>query len=597
MDTSILIVLAILVATVVMLVFNVARMDVIAIVCMLALGWTGVLEPQEMLSGFSSNAVIAMISVMIMGRGVARTGIMDRFSRQVVKIAGNDRKKVVTLMSMGVGMVSGFVQNVGTAALFLPGILDVSRRTRIPASALVMPVGFAIILGGLLTMVGSGHLILVNDLLPGAGLEPFRLFSILPFGLLLLIAGIALFYFFGNYFLPVGKDERVISEQEKMIASLRLPQNIWHYSVSATSPLIGKTTEEAGIWDKFNVNILGTYGDMGMIYAPWRETRFKAGQEIAIMGTDQNMKRFADEFVLVPEPLSVRFARLHDPTESGFAEVIVPPRSDAIGQSIRKFSMRRRFAVEPVRLFSKGEEMRGDFSDRKLGPGDTIIVYGLWDKIKDLKESVDFVVATPFETEIKDKTKTFAALFSFLFAVGLTLAGYPISMAFFTGAMVMVFARVLNIQQAYNAVEWKVVFLIAGLIPLGIAMQKTGTASFLAFELMQMVPEKNTYMLIFAIALLSTVLSLFISNFGAVVVLTPLVISMASIAGIDPRPLVLMAAICAGNAFILPTQQVNALMMSSGGYRNLDYIRAGGAMTAIFLLIVVVTFSVSYTLW
>jgi di/tricarboxylate transporter len=588
MDTSILIVLIILTATVVLLITEVVRIDMVAILCMLTLGWTGILEPHEMLSGFSSNAVIVIMAVMIMGRGIARTGLMDRFSIAVIKVAGPGKRGITAFMSLIAGVVSGFIQNIGAAALFLPGMLDVSRRTNIPASSLIMPTGFAVILGGTLSMVGSGHLILVNDLLLNAGLQPYGLFSVTPLGIILLASGIAFFYFFGKYVLPRETSTgKAPSAQEKLIGALQLPSNIWHYSISEESPLIDQTTEQSGIWKRFNVNIIGISGEHDVIYAPWRETRFKAGQGLAILGSEENIKRLASEFKLISEPPLKRFSRLRDPDESGFAEVIVPPRSEAIGQSIRKFAMRRRFAVEPLRLFSKGEEKRGDFSDHEISIGDTIIVYGLWDKIREMDKSIDFVVATPFRSEGKDHTKTWAAGFSFLLAIALALAGFPIAMSFFTGAVVMILMRVLNMQQAYQAIEWKIVFLLAGLIPLGAAMQKTGTSLFLAEEIMEIVSGRHPLVLILTIGVISTIFSLLISNFGAIVVLAPMVIGMAEIAGLDPRPLVLMAAICVSNSFILPTQQVNALLMTPGGYRNIDFIRGGGGLTILFLLITV----------
>jgi di/tricarboxylate transporter len=204
MDSSILIVLAVLAATVVLLVSELVRIDVVAIICMLALAWLGVLAPHEALSGFSSNAVIAMMAVMIMGQGVARTGLMDRFSRAVVGLAGTRRTRLVAMVSVPVGLVSGLIQNIGAVALFLPGVLDIARREKIAASSLIMPIGFAAILGGTLTMVGSGPLILTNDLLRGANLAPYGLFSVTPVGLALLAVGIGYFALVGRFVLPVS---------------------------------------------------------------------------------------------------------------------------------------------------------------------------------------------------------------------------------------------------------------------------------------------------------------------------------------------------------------------------------------------------------
>lgn len=190
MDLSIVLVLGVLVATIILLVSEAVRIDVVAISCMLALGWTGILTPPEMFSGFSSNAVIAMLSVMILGRGIARTGIMDDFSKFIISKAGTRKRKLVGLLFISTGFLSGLIQNIGAAALFLPGILQFSRRTKIPASSLIMPIGFAAILGGTLTMVSSVPLVLVNDLLRNEGHDAYNLFSVTPIGIIHLLSEI-----------------------------------------------------------------------------------------------------------------------------------------------------------------------------------------------------------------------------------------------------------------------------------------------------------------------------------------------------------------------------------------------------------------------
>lgn len=243
MDSSILIVLVILAGTVFMLVLDVVRIDVVAILSMLALAWSGVLAPHEALSGFSSNAVVAMMAVMTMGRGVARTGLMDGFSRAVVRLAGAKRSKIVGLISVPVGLISGLIQNIGAVALFLPGVLDIAGREKIAPYALIMPIGFAAILSGTLTMVGSGPLILLNDLLRGADLEPYGLLSVTPVGLVLLAMGISYFLLFGRFVLPSSQTAgQRLSEQEKLIEALRLPHQIRHYTISDNKLLAGQNS-------------------------------------------------------------------------------------------------------------------------------------------------------------------------------------------------------------------------------------------------------------------------------------------------------------------------------------------------------------------
>jgi di/tricarboxylate transporter len=595
LDFQIVIVLGILVATVIMMVFEIFRIDVVAIITMLALGWSGVLTPDEMLKGFSSNAVISMLAVMILGYGITTTGVMERFSDAILKKVGNDKNKIIGFLGLSVGTISAFMQNIGAAALFLPGTLDISRKTKIPATQLIMPLGFAAILGGSLTMVGSGHLILINDLLKNASLEPYDLFAVTPVGAVLLIAGIVYFFVLGNYVLPTeGKGTKKKTAQEKLIDTLSLPNNLWYYAIQESSTLIGKTTESSGIWKDFQLNLIALAQGEQVIYAPWRETPLEKGQILALLGSEKEAKKLASVYDLKEIVQPSIFNRLSKPDDSGFAEIIIGTGSELIGQSLREYAFRRKFALEPLILFNNGVEIKGDFSDHLFRKGDTLIVYGLWDNIRSLKNNTEFILATPIETEPKNQSKALPAVASFGFGILLTFLGVPIALAFMTGALAMILSRVITIQQAYNAVDWKVVFLLAGLIPLGIAMQKSGAAYFLAQYVMQIIEGQSVIVLLTAITLLSTLFSLFMSNVGAVVVLAPLVIGMAEIAGLDPRPLVLLAAVGVSNSFLLPTHQVNALMISAGGYQNKDYIKAGSGLTVIFVILTVAVFYLFY---
>ncbi len=592
METEIIIVLAIMAFTIFLLVTELVRIDVTAILTMLALSWSGILTSNEALSGFSSNAVVAMIAVMILGEGVAKTGMMSRFSKWLLKRVGTKKSSVLGSLSLSVGTLSGVIQNIGAAALFLPSIIDIARRIRVSASELIMPIGFMAIIGGTLTMVGSGHLILTNDLLESANLEPYNLFAVTPVGVALLVAAIIFFLFFGKIFLPQGSADGNLepTEQEKVIEAFNLKKDIRYFKIGKESGIIEKTVEESGIWSIYDINILALSHDKHADYAPWRETLFNEGQIMAIYGESDKVNRFAEDYDLEPVIDHSLFEGLDDPEESGFVEVIIPPRSELAGQSIRQFSMRKRYAVEPIMLFSDGKRIEGDFSDHKIKAGDIFIIYGPWDHIKTLQSTDPFVVATPFSVETKYPSKTWQAAGSFLLAIVLAMSGFSISISFLTGAMVMILTGVMNIQEAYKAIEWKVVFLLVGLIPLGIAMQNSGTAEFLAESVMSVVEGSHLMILLFTVAILATGFSLVMSNVGAVVVLAPLVVSIGLIAGVDPRPLVLLAAVNAGNSFILPTHQVNALMMTAGGYKTRDYFKAGGGMTIVFLVVSVLFF-------
>jgi di/tricarboxylate transporter len=592
METDILIVLAIMGFTIIMLVTEIVRIDVTAIITLLLLSWTGILTSAEALSGFSSNAVVAMIAVMILGQGIARTGVMTRFSKWLLKKIGTGKNTVMGALTLSVGSLSGIMQNIGAVAIFLPSVFDIARRIKVSASALVMPVGFAAIIGGALTMVGSGHLILTNDLLISAGLEPYGLFAVTPVGITLLIAALIFFLFFGKYFLPQNKTggNAELTDQEKLVKAFNLKKGISYYRIPEKSPLIHKSIEATGIWNLYGINILAITQGNTVQYAPWRETQFDSGDILALYGDQERIQRYTVDYKLTPAYGNPIFEELDDPHEAGFVEVIIPPRSELVGQSIRQYSLRKRYAVEPIMLFSKGEKADGDFSDHVINPGDTFIIYGTWENIKNLDLTDPFIVATPFIAEPKASSKTWQAAGSFLLAIVLILTGFSIPISFLTGALMMILTNVVTIQEAYKAVEWKVVFLLVGLIPLGVAMQNTGAAAFLAEKVMGIVQDNHTIILLFSVAILSTIFSLVMSNVGAVVVLAPLVVSIGTFAGVDPRPLVLLAAVNAGNSFVLPTHQVNALMMTAGGYTTKDYIRAGGGITVVFLVVSVLFF-------
>jgi di/tricarboxylate transporter len=591
MEKEIITVLAITVITVILLIFEVFRIDLIAILCLLALGWSGILTPSEALSGFSSNAVIAMISVMIMGNGIAKTGIMKIFSGFIVGFVGDNKRKLIGLVSLSAGFLSGFLQNIGTAALFLPGIINISKREKIPASELIMPLGFAVILGGTLTLVGSSPLILLNDLLRSANLKTYGFFSVTPVGVILLLTGILFFFLFGKWMLPKSESEReTVSEQKKLIDTWHLPHTICRYKIPENSSLIDLTPEEASIWSTYMLHILAVTHEKSVQYVPWRQTRFKAGQELALLGDEKDIQQFAKDYRLRFYEKLEAFKNLNDTESAGFVEILIPSQSSLVGNTMRELAFRKHFAVEPVLFFSKDEEIKSDFSDRQIKVGDTLIVYGLWENIFRLKANSDFVVITPFEFEKQDTNKAWIAILCFVAAIGLTLARFPISISLFSGAVAMVLTRVIRIDEIYRAIEWRVVFLIAGLIPLGIAIQKTGTGEFLAKNIMGVIQGGHPIIFLFIVASLSTLFTLIMSNVASTVVLVPLVINMAIIGGLDPRPLVLMVAVCAANSFILPTHQVNAMLMTAGGYRNADYLKAGGGLTILFIIVVTFVF-------
>jgi di/tricarboxylate transporter len=554
MSTEIILTFAVLGVTIFLFVSEWLRVDVVALCVMLALPWLGLVEPHEALAGLSSNAVFSIIAVMILGRGVDRSGVMAKVTRPILRIAGASER---------------------------------AKRTGLPESRLLMPVAFAAIIGGTLTMVASGPLIILNDLLRQGGQDAFGLFAVTPVGLTLLIAGILYFLILGPVVLPGRKDGGdETSPQQELVDTWNLASQVTTATVTNQSYLIGKSVEEVGLWSTYGVNLLMLREDGDVQPAPWRQTHFADGQELVLLGASDQVARFAQDQGLelgreIPDWLDTELS------EGGFAELVVLPRAPLAGQCLRDFGLRKTYMVEPIVLLTGAERQPADFSDMPLSVGDVIVVHGSWDHIRQIAQDRSFQVLTPIEGEETDPSKGITAALCFAGAVSLAIAGFPLSISLLSGAVMMVLLRVLPIDDAYRAVDWRTVFLLAGLIPLGTAMDKSGAAEFVANGLTTLLAGSPTIVLMLAIGLLATLFSLFMSNVAATVLLAPLAIIVGADAGVDGRALALLVAVCASNSFVLPTHQVNALFMSPGGYRNADYMRAGGIMSLLFLVIAV----------
>ncbi|MDO9515034.1 MAG: SLC13 family permease [Syntrophales bacterium] len=574
--------------TIFLFVTDTLRADIVALLVMVTLPWLGLVGPAEAFSGLASNAVVAVIAVMILGYGVDRSGAINRLVQPIVAAARSDEKRLIGLVTVTVGLISSFMQNIGAAALFLPAMLRISKSTGMPASRLLMPMGFAVILGGNLSMVGSTPLLILNDLLRQGGHHAFGLFSVTPAGIALLAAGVTYFLLFGNYVLPGLKErtKKPISMQLKLIETWHLPTTIYHCAIPAKSPLVGKTRGEVQMRAQYRLNLLALAQGDDVLYAPWRHTPFAAGQRLAILGDRKDLNRFVTDYGLMYREDTTPFEELETAGHAGFAELVIPVRAPLIGKTLRDIVLRKTYGVEPIMLLSGEREERENFSDEPLQPGTALIVHGRWQQIKAMADNTNFVLVTPIEaTEATPKPRPVAALVCFAGAIILALSGLPIALGLLTGALAMILLRIVPIDEAYRAVDWRTVFLLAGLIPLGIAMDHTGAARYVATQMMQVLEGGHTILILFVVGLLATLLSLVISNVAATILLVPLVMVMADLTGINPRGLALLVAICASNSFLLPTHQVNALLMSPGGYRTADFMRAGSGMTIIYLTI------------
>jgi len=582
MGNSVLLLGIVIAATLILFISNRIRLDLVAIIACLALAWLDLISPLDAISGFSSNAVVAMASVMILGYGIERTGVTSRLASSIIRYAGTNERRITSTVSMTVGLLSSVMQNIGAAALFLPAMRRIGKQTAIPASHLMMPMGFAAILGGTVTMIGSGPLIILNDLLRQNNLEPFSMFAVTPVGLPLLVVGVALFALAGSRILPDKKEKKCLPTVAEIWG---IDYTVKTCILPRSSPLAGQTREEASFKIKYDLNLLAIRKGTEVTVAPSRYARLESGQELAFLGSGEDFEDFISVTGCVPTGERSRLKSILDSGGFGLAELIVRPKASIIDKTLREIGFRQKFSIEPVVLYNKMRESRSDFYDTPLAAGDTIIAFGSWDTLRLLASHEELLLLThPEGEEVRYKKGSLAVLI-FVASLALTFTGIPISIALLTGAVAMILAGILKPDEAYHAIDWKSVVLIGGLIPFGIAMENTAASRLIASSFFDILAGAHPIAVMLSVATLTTALSLIISNVAATVLLVPLVLLLSAGIGVDPRALALLVAVSSQNSFILPTHQVNALLMDPGGYTTRDFLLAGGIMTVLFICI------------
>ena len=591
-------VLLILGLTVYLFVSEVVRVDVAAIVIMVLIGATGVVPAAQVFDGFASNAVVSIIAVMIMGAGLDRTGIMTQLAGYILRVGGSTEKRIIPIISGTVGVISSFMQNIGAAALFLPVVSRISTRTGIPLSRLLMPMGFCAILGGTMTMIGSSPLILLNDLILNANealpagttpMRTFHLFAVTPIGLVLMISGIAYFVLLGPRLLPaLGEGSADTATTAQYFEDLYgLKGDIFEATVPPGCFLAGRTIEEAeSIPDA--PFVLGVRAGRDVVLEPPLAHVIPAGAVFALMGSREQVQRFARATGLRLAREMRAFVEVLNPSRAGVSEVVVPPSSSVVGRTIAEIGMRRSYGAHVLAISRREEIIRHDLPDTALEAGDTLVLHSYWEDLHRLSRERMFVVVTDYPYEVTRPHRVYHALGFFLLAIGLTLfTDLRLSLALLTGAVGMILSGVITIDEAYRSVGWQSVFLLAGLLPLGLAVETTGTAAWIAQETLRLLGDVPLWVLQGVLAALATGFTLLMSNVGATVLLVPLAINIAIGAGGSPAVFALTVALAASNSFLIPTHQVNALIMGPGGYGVSDFMRAGGVMTILFLVILI----------
>jgi len=590
MTPEIMIVLAVLVAAILMFIFEWVRVDVVGIIMMIILPLLGLISPKEAISGLSSNAVVSIIAVIIIGAGLDKTGAMNTLARLILKFAGKSESRIVTLIASTVAFISSFMQNIGAAALFMPAARRIGRQTNIPVSRILIPMGYCAIIGGCITLIGSSPLILLNDVMKitNPDVVPFGLFAVTPIGVALTVAALVYFIVLGRVVLPSAQGEEGGGPMSTVLQNTYSDTGSLfelHVPDGYTGP---NSLDALSIRPLYFTTVVAISQNTKhhRIFAPDRDAEIVAGDDVAVVGPPDMVKNMAQELGWTIKEGLDSFAEDLSPNNAGIIEAIITPRSELARKTMHNFNFRMRYQVNPLAIFRGNKVFVGGISDIRLQPGDALLLQGRWEKFHVLKDKPDLVFTEEVQGEILRTEKVRYAVGCLIMSL-IMILGFKVqlSIALLTGALGMVLTKVMSIDEAYNSVDWMTVFLLGGLIPLGIAFEKTGAAKYIADTIMHSIGAVSPLVLLTVIGLLTSFFTLVASNVGATVLMVPLSMNMAISAGADPRMAALVVGIACSNTFVLPTHQVNALIMRPGGYKTIDYFRAGSGMTVLYMIV------------
>jgi di/tricarboxylate transporter len=592
------------------------RVDVVAILMMVLLPELELLNAHDAFRGLSSNAVVAIIGVMIISYGLNRAGLVNRIIQPVLGFIGKSSSRLVVIFSALIAAISGVMQNTGAAVLFLPAIrFAASNRLKTHISRVLMPIGMAAILGGTLTMIGTSPLILLNDIMP-QGMPKFGFLELTPIGLALVIGGIAYLSTGGMRMLAGSslkrsevKDDSTGAFENTVLSSYPLINGPYEIFVPEDSPAEKDPQEVVNIRRRYLVNIVALAKDNGTCdVAPLPNMVIRAGFALCAYGPEKAVRDFVRDYGLVlrEEPLLFKNT-MFNPSIAGVVEMVISPRSSLIGKTIKEIHFRETFGMNPLAVHQSGTTYYRELADLPLQSGDMVLVHGTWEQFHTLQElHQNFIVISPFEEEFHKPEKAKRALTCFLITLFLMVFSsfyfqkrpvnpLPLSVCLMVGALGMILSKVITISEAYRSVDWRTVFLLAGLIPLGMAVDQTGTAQWIAKGIITGLGNfMSPLLLLVILACLSCAFTMVISNVGACALLVPLGVSIAHQIGIDARVAVVVVGLGVSNSFILPTHQVNALYMGPGEYRTRDYVKIGGFLSLIYIVVLVMMTYVFY---
>lgn len=584
MTLEILYTLAVVASSVALFVSERLRLDVVALLGLFALVLGGILPFEEAVAGFSSPLVLMIAGLFIVGAGLTETGVADWLGGRLVRLAGEGEVRLIVVVMGITALVSAFMSSTGTVAILLPVVGTVAQRQGIPLSRVLLPLAFAAHLGSPLTLVATPPNLVASEALVGAGRDPLRFFSMTPVGLVLVVLGIAYMALVGRRHLPnraTGPSRAPLSHRD-LIEAYGIERNLHTLRTPPTSPLVGKTLGDANLRASLGVDVVGidaAAGGNGRYRPVVPHLPFTGSEVLRVHASPEAVQAAAAEWGL--EPVERRDSLELPPNES-LVEVVLPRRSALVGKSLKEIRFRDRYraTVLGIRRGAKGEPARVG-NDEPLEVGDMLLLKGRRKHLRNLRdERRDLVIIAapdgPLDQGLRRRPAVFALGITLAMLVVMAFGWLPNAVAVMLAAIALVLAKAVRPADAYQAVNWESVVLVAGMLPLATALERTGATALMVEGAARLMEGASPYWVLFVLVVATSTLGQFVSNTATAVLMAPLAVEMAAALELSPEPLVAGMAVATAASFSTPiASPVNSLVVGPGGYRFRDFAKVG----------------------
>jgi di/tricarboxylate transporter len=591
MEPDIIIILVIIFGAIVLFATEVISIDLTAMLVMVVLMLTGLVTPEEGIAGFANTATITILALFILSAGLQNTGAINLLGRYMLKLIGKSKYKALALLMIIAGVVSAFLNNTAVVVIFMPIVFRIAKFTSSSASRFLMPLSFAAMIGGSATVIGTSTNIIVSEIYANTpGGEPFAIFEFSLIGVVLMFFFFIYMYFFG---IKLIKDRQKV---DNLTDQYELKDYITEVKITADSDMIGKLIQETFLIKEIDAEVLEIRRKDGSIWLPSEKETLHEFDLILL-------KVNIDDILIIQNQGGIKISTRTEfgdedlkSVETTLREVVISPNSKLVRKKIKEIDFKGLYGAVPLAIRRRGTFLKKQLNDVMLRFGDDMLLEVRKDKLSSFQNSFDFILTQEIEKPEFNKRKLIISV-SIVFAVVViaSLNIMPILVTSLTGCVLMFLTNCITIREAYRNIEWKIIFLLAGLIPLGTAIENTGAANLISDNLYLFMGDFGPTAVVAVLFLITSMLTSIMSNNATAILLAPIAIGLAIRMNLDPKPFLFAIMFAANTSFITPVgYQTNTLIYGPGNYRFSDFLKVGGILTIIIWILVTCMISILY---